>query len=416
MKVVIKSAEIIDPGSGYHGQVGQLVIQDGIIKEFTSKNARGDIYVEGQDLKVSPGWFDLQAHFCDPGNEQAEDQETGRIAAASGGFTGVAIVPNTDPPIHQKNHISYYTRLNQEAVVEVFPIASLSARLEGLDINEFADLHKAGAIAFSEGLKPIQDAGVLLRALQYVQVFDGLIMSKPESQSLSRFGVMNEGEVSTRLGMPGIPALAEVIMVQRDLTILGYTGGRLHFSNISVGNSVELIKEARKAGFQVTCDVPIQQLAFTDEALDQFETNFKVNPPLREKTEQKALINYLKSGDIQTVVSSHQPHVAEDKLVEFDHAAFGMLGLQVVLPILLQHFKPGFICGLLAENSRKILGLPVPAIKENATANLTVFSPTEKWILNGKTNQSKSVNTPFWDRELTGRVIAVLNNGQIRTN
>lgn len=413
MKIKIKSAKILDPNSSSNGKVRNVIIQNGKITDITEANVKSDVEIMGKDLKVSPGWVDLWTSFGDPGNEQKEDLKTGLQVASAGGFTGVTLLPNTIPPIQTKNDISYVTSQNASSITQVYPMGSVTVNNEGDSFTEMLDLNDAGANVFSDGLHPINKADILLRTLLYLQKTDGLLINKPGDLSLNKFGVMHEGKMSTILGMKGMPRIAEEIMISRDIMILGYTGGRLHFANISSAGSVDLIRKAKKAGLNVSCDVAVYSLLFDDSSLSTFDSNYKVDPPIREKSDIKALKKGLKDGTIDAITTSHQPQDVESKNMEYDLAEFGMLGLQTFLPMLLSSdtgLSWDEIIQKISINPNSLLQREQSKIEKGETAEITVFSDTEVWEYNEKSNVSKSMNSPLLDQKLKGKVKAVFNN------
>ncbi|WP_458332014.1 dihydroorotase [Peijinzhouia sedimentorum] len=411
MKILLKNVSILDPRSIHNSLKKNILIENGVIKSISDDILSADKLVDAGGGFVSPGWFDMQAHFADPGFEHKEDLESGANAAAAGGFTGVAILPNTKPVIQSKNAVTSVSKGNPHRLVQIFPIAAVSLETEGEDLTEMLDLSNAGAVAFSDGLKPVWHPDILLKSLQYLQPINGLLINRPEDKLLSRFGTMHEGLVSTHLGLKGIPSLAEELMVARDIEILRYTNGRIHFSNISCEGSVQRIKEAKAEGMQITCDVAAHQLLFTDEDVADFDTNHKVNPPLRSKRDREALIEGLKDGTIDVIVSSHQPQDVESKNLEFDLAENGIIALQTVYPILnslKDQLSIELLIDKLALAPRKLLGLEVPTITEGAEANLSIFHPDTNWTFDKNNNFSKSENSPFFGKELKGKVIGVI--------
>jgi len=414
MSILISEAKILDPQSSHNGKKANVLITDGIITSITTNRPKANKTIDAKGAILSPGWMDLQANFCDPGYEHKEDLVSGRNVAMAGGFTDVVVLPNTLPVIQTKNDIEYIKRDNTSSLVQLWPTAAISKDTAGEDFTDILDLASAGAVAFSDGLKALWNTDLLRKSLQYVQKFEGLVIDRPQEKWLSQFGVMNEGVNSAVVGMKGIPAIAEEINVARDIKLLEYTGGKLHLSNISTAKAVTLIRKAKKKGLQVTCDVAIHQLIYTDENILDFDSNFKVSPPLRSIKDIKALLNGLKDGTIDAIVSSHQPQDEENKKLEFDAAADGMNNMQVVLPML-NMLKKEIPLTLLLEKliigPRVILGVEIPTIKKGSMANLTLFHPTEKWTLNNQTNKSKAINSPLFGKEVTGKVMAVFNNG-----
>jgi dihydroorotase len=415
MKILIKDALILHPGSPYHQKKKDILISNGKIARIDQNLNEEGTLIKGKKLMVSIGWFDMRANFNDPGNEHKEDIISGGEAAAAGGFTGVAILPNTQPSIQSKNDISYVLAKSEKCLPDIFPYGSVTTDNKGEEITEMIDQFTAGAIAFTDGEHTLWNTDIMLKALLYVKKFNGLIINKPEDKWLNFLGNMHEGTVSTSLGLKGMPSIVEDIAIERDLRILDYTGGRLHISNISTASAVRLIRNAKKANMDVTCDIAAHQIAFDDGSLIDFDTNFKVNPPFREKQDIKALIKGLEEGTIDVIVSGHSPQDTESKKLEFDLAEFGILGLQTFYPILVEHLGADgwkIFLDKITVNPRKRLGLEIPELKEGAPANLTVFDPTATWIYNSSTNKSKSNNSPLWNKKLQGRVIAVINQNK----
>ena len=420
MGTLIKSARIIDPTSKLHLQKRNILIdKNGIIQKIGTENYKANKTIEGKDLYVSIGWFDMKANFTDPGLEQKEDLTTGRAAAAAGGFTEVALIPNTEPAIQSKNEVKYVLSGNKHNLVQLYPISAVTRDCKGEDLTEMIDMHTNGAVAFSDGDKPIWNTDILLKTLQYLQKFNGILINKPEDKHLTTFGTMHEGEVSTMLGLKGMPALSEEITVRRDLQLLDYAGGKIHFSNISSAVALALIKKAKSKEKAVTCDVAISNLLYDDSQLQDFDTHFKVDPPLRNKKDQKALLKGVYEGNIDVIVSAHSPQDEESKKLEFDLAEFGMSTIQTFFPMLLQATNEENWVELVEKFTiapRKILSLPIPVITEGEMANLTVFDPTVTWKLDDKTNRSRARNSPYFNREIKGKVLAVINNGAIEQN
>jgi dihydroorotase len=414
--ILFQQVIILDKQNKHHGSTVDVLIAKGTITEISKKiNAPGTdteiINAKGQYLSV--GFFDLNVNFGEPGLETKEEVESGCLAAAAGGITGLALMPNTEPPIHSKAEVSYIIHKSRKNLVNVFPVGTISYKREGKNLAEMFDMQQSGAIAFSDGNRPVADAGLMSRALLYAKGFDGLIFSYAEDAGLAANGKMNEGVMSTILGMKGNPALAEEVMIARDLYLAEYNETPIHFSTVSTGRSVELIRKARKRGIKVTCDVAAHHLIFSDEDLAGFDSQYKVKPPLRNKTDIKALIYGLTDGTIDAIVSQHTPHEIEFKNVEFEVAENGIIGLQTLLPMVL---KAGLsveqLVEKLAVNPRKIVNLTVPVIKEGEKANLVLFDPEAIWEFNDTTNLSKSKNSPLMGQSLKGKVNAVFNNDQ----
>jgi dihydroorotase len=416
MKILIQGAEILDASSPYHRKEKNVVINNGRIVEIGDKNYTADKVIRANGMKLSVGWFDLGTFIGDPGLEHKEDIDSASKAAAAGGFTGLAVLPNTAPCVQTKNEISYLIKGNDSQLVQIHALAAVTKNNKGEELTEMIDLHEAGAVAFTDGLKPIWHTDILLKSLQYLQKFNGLLIDHPEDIWLNLFGQMHEGINSTRLGLKGMPRIAEDIAVNRNLDLLGYAGGRLHFSRLSSGRAVELIKAAKKK-YNVTCDVAVYQALLDDSVLSDFDTNFKVNPPLREKQDNDALIKGLKDGTIDVLTSGHTPHEEESKNLEFDLSDFGMINLQTFasnLATLSQTVEFDLLVEKITTNPRRLLGLDMPKIDVEEKANLTLFDPNKMWTFDEKVNLSKSKNSPWLNKEIKGKAVAVFNNGRTR--
>lgn len=415
MSLLIKGITIADASSEFNGKTCDVRVENDTIVEIGDELSakKSDTIVESKGSILSPGFFDLNCFFGELGLETKEDIRTGSAAAAAGGFTGVALMPNTKPVVHSKSEVEYILNRAKGNLVDVHPIGAISHGLEGKELTEMFDMKQAGAVAFAEGGKAIADDGFMSRALQYALGFDGLIFTHPENKSLAGKAHVNESATTILLGMKGIPALAEEMQISRDIFLAQYHNAPVHISNISTSGAVAIIKKAKKDGVKVTCDVAAHQLVFTEELLNDFDSNYKVKPPLRGKADNKALIAGLKDGTIDAISSQHRPHEIEFKNVEFEIASYGIIALQTVLPLLL---KAGLDAALIVEKlavaPRKLLKLPIPAIKLGEKANFTVFNIHKTWEFNSTTNQSKSANSPLLNTTLTGKVELVYNNGQ----
>lgn len=418
MEFLIRAVQILHPDSPLHLSTKDILISDGIIKKIADKIDFSGQVIAADNLKCSLGWFDMRAHYYDPGSEHKEDIDSGTKAAIAGGFTDVVVLPNTNPIISTKNSISYYQKFNRGSEVVLHPVAAVTLACEGKELTEMIDLNNAGAVAFSDGLNPIWHTDILLKGLQYLQKFDGLLINRPEDKLLTSFGHMNEGEVSTLMGLKGMPTLSETLMIQRDLKLLEYAGGRIHFSLISCAESVLLIKEAKAKGLNVTCDVGVNYLMFTDKDLEEYDTNLKVNPPYRLEEDRLALIQGVKDGVIDAIVSDHNPHDEESKKLEFDLADFGSTNQQTFYSVLNKVFgdELDLYMHSFTTAPRKILGQGTPQIIEGEKACLTLFSSSESWSFNKKNNQSKSVASPFFGMDLSGSIIGVTNKGVLHLN
>ncbi|TDS12252.1 dihydroorotase [Sphingobacterium paludis] len=418
--ILISSAKLVLPNHALHGEVVDILIKDGIIDRVGNKLEMSDKDVQNIDangLIVSAGFFDLHANFGEPGLETKEDIVTGTEAAACGGYTGVAVYPNTNPPLHSRSEIALVINTAKGNVVDVYPVGSISKKREGKELAEMYDMQRAGAIAFSDGNHSVQQAGLMSRALLYSKGINALVISFAEDESIAGGNQMNEGEVSTFLGMKGKPNLAESLMVSRDLSLAEYHDAPIHFTCISTVESVDLIRKAKARGVKVTCDVAAHHLVFRDDAVLGFDSNFKVNPPLRTDKDVKALLKGLKDGTIDAVVSQHSPHEVEFKNVEFQIANDGIIGLQTTLPLLVMAgLQAEDIVNKLVVAPRQIVRQEIPSLVEGSTANLVLFSVEDKWMFDSTTNRSKSTNSPLFGQELTGKVKAIVNHGQLVEN
>lgn len=414
MQLLLKNARIFD-GLGKDRTEQDILIENGIIKAIgQGLNApEGTTVWSSQQLCVSPGWLDIGVTTGDPGFEHREDLRTAASASAAGGYTGIACLPNTDPVLHTKSEILYVKGKAQGLPVNCYPIGAVSQQCEGKDLAELFDMHMAGAVAFSDGKKSVQDAGLLLRAMQYAKAFGGLVINVPHHKTIAAGGQMHEGLMSTSLGLKGMPALAEELIVQRDLSLLGYADSRLHIHLISTARSVALIRAAKKAGLPVSCSVAVANLCFTDEKLADFDSNWKEMPPLRSQTDVDALREGLSDGTIDFICSNHTPWHDEAKNLEFTYAEFGMIGLETTFALcrtyLGKHLTTNDLVNKLCVTPRRVLGLPVPKIEVGERAELSVFDPEAQWVLEKSHIASKSHNTPFVGQTFTGKIIGIVN-------
>lgn len=429
MQLLIRSARIIDSASSFDGQTCDILIENGLIRQIGTDLSvdQGTRTIEAANLHVSPGWVDMRVLAQDPGYEHKEDLTSVCQAAAAGGFTDIAVLPNTMPVVDAKGTLGYVRRMAEGQPVRVHVIAAVTKKAAGEDFTEMLDLHQAGAVAFSDGTHPLQNPDLVLKTLQYLQPINGLLMNRPEETLLTRFGQMHEGVQSTLLGLKGMPALAEELLIERDLRLLDYVLGEtagtkgeeatfkapaLHFSTVSSARSVELIRQAKAKGMPVSCDVAAHQLVFDDSKLASFDTNLKVNPPFRGPEDVAALWTGLADGTIDAIVSDHSPQDAESKNLEFDQAEFGMIGLETVFGAVISHNRGLSITQIidkLTTQPRRILRLPETHIAEGQPTSLTLFDPTETWQYTR--TLSKSVNSPFLGQTLTGRVIGTVYHG-----
>lgn len=419
--LLIQNATIICSASELHLQTADILIEKGHIHRIAKKINDAHYDTEIIDLKgafIGAGWVDIGTHTGDPGFEHRDDIDSIKAAAAAGGFTTIVCMPNTEPALDTKAQILYIKNKSANGVVNILPMGAVSQGCKGKIINEIYDMQQAGAVAFSDGKQPIQDGGLMLRALQYVKPFNGVIFNQPHDNSIVGKGEMNESLQSTLLGMKGAPALAEELMVQRDIYLAEYTDSRVHIHCISTAKSAELIRAAKAKGIQVTASVAAANLVFTDEMLAQFDTNYKLFPHLREAADQLALHKGIEEGTIDCIVSNHTPHDQESKRLEFAYAKYGMIALETAFALVNTHFPltPTEWVERLAVRPRQILGLPVPTMRVGEAADFTIFSTDTIWEYTESDIYSKSRNTPLVGKSLTGKVIGIINNGQFLSN
>nr|WP_219921619.1 dihydroorotase [Rufibacter sp. XAAS-G3-1] len=404
-----------------NGQTVDLLLREGRIHQMAPsiEEANAQI-IPGQGLHCSIGWFDLIAFSGEPGYEHRETLDNFARAAAYGGFTEVACLPNVNPITQTRASIEFFKNKPINGFVRLHPLAAVSHDLEGKDLSEILDLKAAGAIAFTDGTVPLQAEDSVLKALEYLKLFGGVLINRPENKKIATGGQMHEGTASTRLGLKGIPAIAEEVQVSRDVQLLSYVGGRLHFTQLSTAAGISLVRKAKKQGINVTCDVAAHQCAFTDEMMEPFNTNYKVSPPFRSEADRLAILEGLQDGTIDTLVSAHMPWDEEAKELEFDLAEAGIIGLQTAYAIanetLSSHLSSQELMQKLAVNSRKIVDLPIPSLAEGAVANLTFFHPAKTWVFEESLNASAAKNSPFFGRELKGCVFGTYLNGQLTRN
>ncbi|RXK86225.1 dihydroorotase [Filimonas effusa] len=422
MKILIRQALISDPGSSFNGSTQDIFIDNGVIVSIGANLAAGgdDIkVVEAEGLVVSPGWIDVFSHFCDPGLEFRETLESGAAAAAAGGYTQVFTLPNTQPVVSNKTQVQYIVQRSASLPVQIRPLGSVTRNLEGKDLAEMYDMYNAGAVAFSDGIYPVQSPGLFLKALQYVKAFDGVLIQLPVDDSIGKYGLMHEGVVSTQMGLPGIPAIGEELMIQRDIELVRYTESRLHITGVSTAKGIALIRKAKAEGLQVTCSVTPHHLNFCDEDLRDYDTNLKLTPPLRLHSDMLALRAAVTEGVVDCIASHHIPQDWDHKTCEFEYAKNGMLSLQTVYSAVqtaLPALTPEAIVQLLAVRPAEIFGLTHSGVAEGSAAVLTLFQPAADSTFTKQNNRSKSANSAFLDKTLKGNVVGIVNNGQLFLN
>jgi len=425
MKVLIKHAQVIDPLSPANGTVQDIFIDGGIIRDIQPElnpEPDGDPveFVNGNNIAVSPGWVDLFANFADPGYEYKETLQSGSQSAAAGGYTDVFVIPNTKPVIDAKSQVEYICHKSATLPVSIHPIGAITRNCEGKELAEMIDMRASGAIAFSDGLNPVQSAGLLVKALQYVKAFNGVVIQIPDDKTVGANGLVHEGIVSTRLGLPGKPMMAEELLVARDIKLARYAESKIHFTGVTSPKSLEYIRRAKASGIQVTCSVTPYHLFFSDEELVQYDTNLKVYPPLRTKNDIVHLKQAVEDGTVDCISTHHLPHEYDSKILEFEYARYGMIGLETsysVLKTLFPSMAEARIIELLSTNARRIFDLPLNSVVAGGNAGLTIFDPKGSWRVEAKTIRSKSRNTAFMDMDLKGKVLGIVNKQQfLRVN
>lgn len=414
MNVIFKNATIVDATQEFHNKKVDLKIENGIITQIETQipSAAGFEEVSLENLHISQGWFDSSVSFGEPGYEDRETIANGLRTAASSGFTAVALQPNALPVVDNQAGVTFVKSRAAGAVTSLYPIGALTKNSEGKDLAEMYDMQRAGAVAFGDYQKSLSNANLLKIGLQYAQDFDGLVVAFCQDQNIKGNGVVHEGIVSTTLGLKGIAPLAEELEVARNLYLLKYTGGKLHLPTISTAKSVELIREAKAAGLDVTCSVAVHQLVLTDAVLVDFDTRYKVLPPLRDEAHRAALIAAVADGTIDFVTSDHNPLDLEHKKMEFDGAKFGTIGLESAFGALMQVFDLETVIRVLTAGKARFSVAAAP-IQVGSPASLTLFNPEGNAIFSKFDVLSKSKNSAFFGVELKGSAYGVYNNNQM---
>ncbi|HEX9657196.1 MAG TPA: dihydroorotase [Bacteroidota bacterium] len=422
VNVILKNGRLIDPATGSDETVDIFVKNGRFEKIGKSVSASGD--VEVIDLKgkvVAPGFIDMHVHLREPGFEHKETILTGCQSAAAGGFTAVCCMPNTNPAIDDASVIRFIQEKGKAALsglVDIYPVAAVTKERKGETLAPMAELSEAGAIAFSDDGDPVHDSEIMRRALEYANMFKKPIIQHAQEMSMTRGGVMNEGFVSTGLGLPGMPGVAEDIVVARDIFLVDYTKTQYHVAHMSTAGCAELVRGAKKRKIRVTCEVTPHHFVLTDEKVRGYDTNTKMNPPLRTRDDVEAMKEGLRDGTIDVIATDHAPHSYDDKQVEYQHAPFGIVGLETAIGLAVTDLvvKKTISVHQLIEkfsnNPRRILHLPDILIQEGEEANLTIFDPICEWVVDPKKFKSKSKNTPFGGFRLTGKPIGIINNNQ----
>ena len=418
-KLILLHAEILDPLKEKIFK-GNVLLVDGKIAEVGKFDQPTDAEsIDCDGLTLTHGFCDLHVHFREPGDEDKETLESGSLAALSGGFTRVCAMPNTNPPIDSPESVSFIIEKSKDCPIHIHPIGAVTKGQKGKEISEMGLMNQAGAIAFSDDGIPIQNGLVMRKALEYSKMLNVPVINHAEDDCLRCDGVMNEGVVSNRLGLPGNPSIAESTMVFRDLKLADMTGAKLHVPHVSTAASVEHIKEMKRSNDKVTAEVTPHHLFFNDEALLEYNTNLKVAPPIRNDLSREALINGLKDGIIDCIATDHAPHSLHEKQTTFDCASFGMIGLRscfgVVKRLLVDEEGLSLVnlIKLLTIAPRKIMGFNSDLLKVGTEAELVLFNSVEKWIFSESHVFSRSKNSPFFGQELAGKVKYTISKGKI---
>src|SRR5688572_9099703 len=416
---LLRGGRLIDPASGAD-RAADLLVEDGLVTRIApgQRPPSSEVRVVELDGKlVLPGFIDLHVHLREPGQEYKEDIASGTRAAVAGGFTAVCCMPNTSPPNDCRAVTALITRRAREAgICHVLPVGAISKGLAGVELAEIGELRDAGCVAVSDDGRPVMSSGLMRRALEYAATFGLPVVQHAEDLGLSAGGVMNEGEVATRAGLRGQPASAESVMVARDLELVAHTGGRYHVAHLSTARSAALVRDAKRRGLPVTCEVTPHHLTLTDAACAHYDTHAKCAPPLRTAADLAALKEALADGTIDAVATDHAPHSPVEKELEFDNAAFGMTGLETALPLLLRLVAEKVIelpraVELLTSSPARCFGLPAGKLAEGMPADLTVVDPDRRWRV--EATRSKSRNTPFWGQEMVGRAVLTVVAGRV---
>jgi dihydroorotase len=418
--LLIQNGRVIDPAQNLD-RVANLLVVDGRIAAYDAQPTGGETLIDAAGRIVSPGLIDMHVHLREPGFEEDETIETGTAAAVAGGFTSIACIPNTDPPIDSQATVEFIRERAQRADhCNVLVTACVSKNREGKELAEIGRLVEAGAVAFTDDGAPVSDSELMRRAFEYCLMFDKPVLNHAEIRELTRHGMMHEGLTSLVLGLPSIPAAAEDVMISRDIALAEATGGRLHIMHISTANGIEILRRAKSRGVRVTAEATPHHFTLTDESLRTFDTNFKMNPPLRGREDVAAVVAGLADGTIDAVVSDHAPHALEKKLQEFDQAPFGIVGLETSLGLVTTRLiEPGHLdwpaaIRKMSLNPARILGIPKGTLQIGAEADITIIDPKTRWTVDPTQFHSKSRNTPFAGWELTGRADVVIVGGRVK--
>jgi dihydroorotase len=420
MKILIKNGYVYDPANKREGIFDILVQDNKIIRVAKEIRNKANKTIEAKGKIVLPGLIDMHTHLREPGREDAETIISGLTAAVAGGFTGVCAMPNTTPCCDNQEVVDFIlAKTKYTNAANLYPIGAVTKNREGRELSEIGELKRAGCVAISDDGNSVEDTSIMRRALEYAAMFDIPIISHCEDRYLSANGVVHEGYISTVAGLRGIPVVAESIVVARDLQLAEFTGTRIHIAHVSCRESIELIRNAKAKGVRVTCETCPHYLVFTDENTRGFDTNFKVNPPLRTKEDVNKLRQALKDETIDVISTDHAPHIESEKDLEFDYAPFGIIGLETAVSVLSTELIENNvidwndIAEMMSRHPAEILGLDKGTLSEGKDADIIIIDPNERWVYEKKEIKSKSKNSPFIGTEFKGRVKYTIVNGRI---
>lgn len=423
-KILLQDVHLIDPNSKFHDQIVSILVKDGAIEQISKDKLAADQdtqLITGDGLHVSPGWVDTHVQLSDPGYEYKESLEALSKAAVKGGFTTLLAYPNTSPVIDNAHMVDSLKQRTQNLAVNIRLAGSITQGAEGKELAEMYDMHQHGALAFTDGSHPLQHAGLVQRALLYTQSFDGLLIQYPTDQNLTKGGQMHEGEVSAKLGMKGIPAIAESMGTVRDLHLQKYVGGRIHFHPITTADAINYINHAGIEQGKVSMGTNITYLAHQDEDLVEYDTHFKLLPPLRDQQEINAIVEAIKTGKIKVLGTGHQAQGIEEKKLQFENAEAGILGLQTAFSVAYEklvkagHISLNRLIELICHEARQLLALPAATIEEGGLAELTVFAPNSDWTLDPSQIPSRAKNSPYLGQKLSGKVFGIIQKGKFHS-
>ena len=421
MQLLLKNGRVVDPLSGRDEELDLLIVDGRIERTGKGLSAANAQVIELRGKIVAPGFLDMHVHFREPGFEYKETIATGCASAAAGGFTAVCCMPNTNPPIDDESVVRFIqskAKIAMNGLVDVYPIGAVTMARKGEHLAPLAELATCGVVAFSDDGDPVFDSELMRRALEYSAMYNRPVIQHAQDPSLSKGGVANEGFVSTQLGLPVIPRLAEELMVVRDIRLAEYTGGQYHVAHVSTAEAVAAVRAAKAKGLKVTCEVAPHHFTLTDEALRGYDTNTKMNPPLRTREDIEAIKEGLRDGTIDAIATDHAPHSFDEKEVEFQVAPFGIIGLETAIGLAVTELLKKNVVTLnqlvekFSVNPRRILHLPEIRIEAGTMANLTIFDPAAEWTVHPQSFRSQSRNSPFGGFKLTGQPVGALNNGQ----